>query len=126
MLPTKGEEKCLVIMRNENGGILDMVDEFNKQLGNRRISLGLVILIFSAADLGNVGLTAYIEDLLEAERRLKQRFGREMRVGPLPPLLLAGCGDPQLTRSLYELEGWIKNYYGRDDDFMEDSHALAV
>jgi hypothetical protein len=113
-------------MRIENGGILDLVDEFSKQLGNRRTSPGSVFLIFSASHLGNVGLTAYIDDLLEAERRLKQRFGRETRVGPLPPLLLAGCGDPQLTRSLFELEGWIKNYYGRDDDFMEDSHALAV
>jgi hypothetical protein len=126
MLPTKGEEKCLVIMRIENGGILDLVDEFSKQLGNRRIPPGSVILLFSAAHLGNVGLTAYIEDLLEADKMLKQRYGRETRVGPLPPLLLAGCSDPQLTRSLLELEGWVKNYYGRDDDFLEDSHAMAV
>jgi hypothetical protein len=74
ILPAAGTDKCLVILRIENGSIPDLVDEFLGQFGNRLFPSGSMILIFSAAHLANVGLTAYIQDLLAAESKLQARL----------------------------------------------------
>jgi hypothetical protein len=42
-------------------------------VGNRRLTAGSMILAFSASHLGNVELTAYVEDHMEACRRVKER-----------------------------------------------------
>jgi hypothetical protein len=62
-----------------------------------------MFLLFSASHLANVGTAAYIEDYMAASRRLKDKFGNQTRVGPLPPLMLAGCDNSQLIRSIYEV-----------------------
>jgi hypothetical protein len=112
ILPAAGTEKCLVILRIENGSIPNLVDEFLGQFGNRLFPSGGIILIFSAAHLANVGLVAYIQDLLAAETKLQARLSKETRVQPLPPLLLQGTGDSNLIRDLVSLEAWIKQFYG--------------
>jgi hypothetical protein len=61
------------------------------------------VLLSSPSHLGKVGITAYINDLLWAEKELKARLGRETIVRPLPLLLLPGCNDAALIRDLFNL-----------------------
>jgi hypothetical protein len=126
ILPAAGTEKCMVILRIENGSLHDLADEFLKQFGNRMFPAGGLILLFSATHLANVGLAAYIEDLLSVSNLLVEKLGRETRVRPLPPLLLPGCQDSDLVRDLFYLEGWVQRYFLYDDFHLEESHAAAI
>jgi hypothetical protein len=80
ILPVKGAEQCLKIIRIENGATLDLVDELICLVGNRRIPPGSILMIMSVAHLARVGLSAYVADHLEAAGRIKDRFGKETRV----------------------------------------------
>jgi hypothetical protein len=116
----------MVILRIENGSIPDLVDEFLIQFGNRLFPAGGVILIGSPAHLANVGLSAYVSDLMEAIDKLKSRLGKETRVRHLPLLLLTGTEDRHLIRDLINLAAWIKQYFGYDDYHVEETHAEAL
>jgi hypothetical protein len=126
ILPASGTEKCLVILRIENGSIPDLVDEFITQFGNRLFPAGGIILIGSPAHLANVGLPAYVSDLLEAIEKLQGRLGKETRVRPLPLLLLTGTEDGHLIRDMVNLADWTKQYFGYDDYHVEETHAVAL
>jgi hypothetical protein len=102
LLPVSSTGQCFKIVRIENGALLDLVDELEHLVGNRRIPAGNIVLMFSASHLAKVGLSAYIMDHVEASNRIKSKWGRETRVGALPPLLLAGCPDASLIRGAYE------------------------
>jgi hypothetical protein len=126
ILPANGDELCIKILRIENGGLLELADEFLTTLGNRRFSPGSVILLFSFSHLCNVGLTAYIEDYLAAEKLLIEKLGRETRVAPLPPMLLTGCDNKHGLRLLSEFMGWTADYFYFDECFLEESHKTAA
>jgi hypothetical protein len=126
ILPAKGGEKCLKILRIENGSILDLVDEFLRLLGNHIFPAGSVVLLGSPSHLGKVGLTAYLNDLLWAEKELKARVGRETIVRPLPLLLLPGCSDSALIRDLFDLADWCKYFYTEDQHHLATSHEMAA
>jgi hypothetical protein len=74
VLPVEASEQCFKIFRTENGSISGMVEKLLKDVGNRRIPPGSIVLIGSISHLADVGLSAYIEDLIEAERRIKTSF----------------------------------------------------
>jgi hypothetical protein len=59
-LPVSSSQQCLKILRIENAPLQDLEDEFIKQVGNRRIMPGSLILVLSPAHLANVGISAYI------------------------------------------------------------------
>jgi hypothetical protein len=71
VLPANSNKNCIKILLIENGSLEDLVSEFIRMIGNRRVPPGTTILLFSASHLGAVGTAAYTEDLLEAEKRLK-------------------------------------------------------
>jgi hypothetical protein len=126
ILPVNTMEKCLLILRVENASIPALVEEFLKQLGNRRVPQDSLILIFSASYLGAAGLAAYTEDLVTAAATIRDKLGRDTRVGPLPPMLLPGCTDLGIIRSTFELVKWTDCYYGREDDYLEESMKIAL
>jgi hypothetical protein len=66
ILPASGTDKCMVVLRVENGSIPDLVDEFLTQFGNGLFPASGIIMIGSPAHLANVGLSAYVSDLLDA------------------------------------------------------------
>jgi hypothetical protein len=59
-------------------------EELFKQIGNRRLPPGSVILVFSATHLLNVGLTQYTEDLVTIKNKIQNKYGMETAVQPLP------------------------------------------
>jgi hypothetical protein len=102
------------------------VEEFVKQLGNRRIPQDSIMLLYSASHLGAVGLAAYAEDLVEAAAALRGKLGRDTRIGPLPPMLLAVCQDQAIIRAIHELIKWTYDFYCREDDYLEESTCMAI
>jgi hypothetical protein len=87
ILPADGQARCMQIILVENGSIPDIIDEFQKQLGNRRVPPGSVLLIFSASHLLNVGLAQYAADLVEGIKLIEGKLGKETIVQPLPSSL---------------------------------------
>jgi hypothetical protein len=72
-----------------------------------------------------VGLSAYIGDLIEAEKRIQSSFSRDVKVGLLPPTTLTGLAVPSVVRELFELMTWAVDYYPADVA-LEDSMKLAA
>jgi hypothetical protein len=124
ILPVESSSQCFKIFRIENGSISSMVDKLLKDVGNRRIPPGSIILIGSITHLADVGLSAYIEDMIEAERRIKASFSRDVKVGPLPPTTLTGLAVPSVIRELFEYMTWALDYF--PDVALEDSMQLAA
>jgi hypothetical protein len=125
ILPVSSTEQCFKIIRIENGSLLELTDELLNLVGNRRIPPGSMVLLLSTTHLANVGLSAYIADHLQAARMIQDRFGKETRVAPLPPLLLAGCGDSSVVREVLEFLAWAADYYQEKDCYLEESFELA-
>jgi hypothetical protein len=86
---------------------------------------GSVILMFSAAHLSNVGISSYIEDHVKLSESLVNRHGKEVRVGLLPPVLLAGCPHSTTCKEIFELLACAKAYYNQSDVYMEKSFETA-
>jgi hypothetical protein len=126
VLPATGTEQCIRILRIENGGLIDLARELVAQLGNRRFPPGSIILIFSLTHLANVGLAAYVEDLMGAKQLLQQMLGKETKVMPLPPMCLAGCNDKSVIRSIIELMSWTNKFYANNSYYLEDSFKCAA
>jgi hypothetical protein len=81
-LPVAGQEGCLKIILVENGSIKSLFEELVKQVGNRRLPKGSIVLAFSAAHLTNVGLAQYTADLVEMGEAVKNKYGGETHLGP--------------------------------------------
>jgi hypothetical protein len=126
VLPVSGTEQCLKIVRIENGGLLELTDELLNLVGNRRVPPGSIVLLLSPTHLTKVGLSAYISDHLEAGKRIQSRLGKETRIAPLPPLLLAGCGDKTTVREIFEFLAWAKDYYKDMDCMLEETFEEAT
>jgi hypothetical protein len=109
----------------ENGSIPDIIDEFQKQLGNRRVPPGSVLLIFSASHLLNVGLAQYATDLIEGIKLIMGKFKRETIVQPLPTIFLDGTDNEELIRATMELNEWTVDYFGSTDNFLEEANKTA-
>jgi hypothetical protein len=124
VLPVGGNEGCLKIILVENGNLENMFEELVKQVRNRRIPPGSVVMAFSAAHLANVGLEQYTRDLVSMEEKLKSKYGQETNFQPLPPLLLGGTENKMLIRSLFELSMWVELYYTSDNS-LEKTNMLS-
>jgi hypothetical protein len=127
LLPVSSSQQCLKILRIEGGSLQDLEAEFNKRIGNRRVMPGSLILVLSPAHLSSVGITAYINDFVDMAAALTRRHGREVKVGPLPPVLLAGCHHSTVVRELFEFMAWASSYYADCDFFLEQpSRQLRI
>jgi hypothetical protein len=123
-LPTDGQHDCYKIIIVENCSLEDGTVEFLKRLGNRRVPKGTVILMFSAAHLVNVGLSQYIQDFLEASKKICSTTGRETICLPLPAFIMGGTDNMELIRAAYELTGWALDFYQDRDNNIADSYSM--
>jgi hypothetical protein len=123
-LPTDGQHDCFKIIIVENCSLEDGSAEFLKRLGNRRVPKGTVILMFSGAHLANVGLAQYIQDFLEASKKICNATGKETICLPLPAFILGGTDNTELIRAAYELTGWALDFYQDRDNNIADSYSM--
>ena len=87
------------------------------------LASGSIILIFSASHLASVGLTAYIEDLVAANRRIFGVLGSGIYFTWAPPLLLSGTCNSDLIISISALTAWISTAVGEESTLSAASKA---
>ena len=109
LLPSSSGQKCIRIIRLEHGSLFDLCSTLLDILGDNKLSLGSIVMLFSATHLSRVGLTAYIEDLVTAKRRLTANLGEETYVTAAPPLLMGGTASCELVKNIFALTGWVTN-----------------
>jgi hypothetical protein len=105
--PPRIDRNCVKIIRSEGEDLLQMTSNFLLKYGSA-IGNNDVILIGSANQLLKEGLTGYVSSILDTMDRLcvGPRFG--CTILPAPFILLGGCDDPQLVRSIMDFHAWIR------------------
>jgi hypothetical protein len=63
--------------------------------------------------------------MIDAEKKLKSLYTREIKVSPLPPATLTGINTPGLVREIFEFYTWALDYYPADY-LLEDSIKVPV
>jgi hypothetical protein len=124
VLPVNGPGGCLKIILVESGSLDALFEELVKQVGNRRIPPGTLIMAFSASHLANVGICQYTRDLVSMSGKIATKYGAETVFQPLPPLLLGGTDSKPLIRSILELIAWSNSYF-EGDNYLEKSQLMA-
>jgi hypothetical protein len=125
-LPVSSNMQWLKIIRIENGSIQDLVNTFISMVGQRKLPGASIVLLLSVCHLSNVGLEGYVADHLAAEQRIWSSFGKETKIGLLPPLLLAGSSSPATIRALHELLAWSEDFYQGADSYLDEAFAAAA
>ena len=83
--------------------------------------------MFSASHLANVGISAYIEDLAAAKKRITGGLGRDIYFSSAPPMLLSGTGNSELITNITALVDWVSNRVPEEVNFISSSRvALDV
>jgi hypothetical protein len=78
ILPVSSVDQCIKVLRIENGSVPALVEYLLGFVGNRRMPPGSIIMIGSVAHLADVGISAYISDIIEATTQLRSALGREV------------------------------------------------
>jgi hypothetical protein len=125
LLPVHTSQQCLKILRIESASLQDLEEEFNRGIGNRRIMPSSLILVLSPAHLSNVGLAAYIHNFTNMSSSQVRRPDRDVKVGPLPPFMLAGCHHRTVVHKVFEFIAWANSYYEHCDFYMEAMFEAA-
>ena len=108
LLPSSSANSCIRIIRLEFGSMHELVSILLELLEGRKLSPGSIIMIFSLSHIANVGVAAYIEDLVACRKRLVGALGGDIYVTAAPPLLLPGVALPAAIRDISSLHDWIE------------------
>ncbi len=102
-----GGADCAAIIQIENsspheisGAFLDLVRGFD-------VPVGTVVVTSSASHLGRVGTAAYAGDVVKATLRIREVYGKNVRVVHGFPLIQGGLMDESTVRGLREIELWL-------------------
>ena len=109
LLPRNSGPECIRIIHLEYGSLFDPCTTLFELMEDCRLSHGSIVLFFSASHLSRVGLTAYIEDLVIAKRRLSSTLGEDLYITATPPLLMGGTANSEMVKNIFALTGWVTN-----------------
>ena len=123
LLPSSSDKNCLRIIRLEFGSLHELATILLELMEGRTLTRGSVVLLFSVTHLANVGLAAYIEDLVEAKKRILGALGRD--ISSAPPMLLAGTGNKELISNIFALEEWV-SYGVTEEIYFYNSSRVAL
>ena len=107
LLPSSSELNCMRFVRLEFGGLHQLVSILLDLLEGRKLCPGSLILLFSVTHIAQVGIAGYIEDLVSARKRLKEKLGDSIYVSAAPLLLLCGLDREESIRDIFDLQEWI-------------------
>ena len=125
LLPSSSDKNCLRIIRLEFGSLYDLATILLELMEGRTLTRGSVVLLFSATHLANVGLAAYIEDLVEAKKRILGALRRDIYISSAPPMLLAGTENKELISNIFALEEWV-SYGVTEEIYFYNSSRVAL
>ena len=123
LLPSSSDKNCLRIIRLEFGSLHELATILLELMEGWTLTRGSVVLLFSATHLANVGLAAYIEDLVEAKKRILGALGRDIYISSAPPMLLAGTGNKELISNIFALEEWVSYGVTEEINFYSSSRV---
>ena len=89
LLPSCNDLGCIRIIRIEFGSLADLVSILLEQLDSQKLAPSSIILLFSMSHIAQVGVAAYIEDLVAAKIRLRAVLGADIYVSTAPPCCCA-------------------------------------
>jgi hypothetical protein len=109
VLPTGGGEgvDCPAIILIENARPHELASAFLDLVRGFDVPLGTVVVISSASHLGRSGTAAYAGDIIAAMGRIREAYGRSVRVVHGFPLIGGGLVDDSTVRGLREIEYWL-------------------
>jgi len=105
VLPSS-ENRCLSIIRLDQGGIDELIDLFLKIARQTTVPAGTVVLFGSLISLSKVGLQSYAAACVNGKRRLSGGI-KGIEAVPFVPPPLGGCNDPELIRNIVDTCVWL-------------------
>ncbi len=71
------------------------------------VPIGTVVVLSSVSHLGRSGTAAYAGDIVAAMSRIREVYGRNVRVVHGFPVIGGGLVDDTTIRGLWEIELWL-------------------
>ena len=110
--------ECLRVVRVESGSLREITLALADSIVKEKMVTGTVICIGSISHLASVGTAQYCMDWVRSRWWLKERFGKDVVVAPLPPVPVAGLRGSSIIRALVETSHWFTA--------LEDTEALVM
>ncbi len=114
-VPVQDGGRCLAIARIEDGSLSELADLFLRKVKTDWLPAETIVLLASASHLAKVGTVAYAEEYVKTKHKLESELPDGWIVLHAPVILLAGCVDPPLIRSLYNICQWLVQIEGKHD-----------
>jgi len=122
--PNTDKEKCVVIIRIEGGGLLELTDTFSDVFGRSGLPEGSVLLLGSLTHLHRFGVSHYARDWTEMVMSMSRSWP-SVRLGPLIPLIREDVPGG-VARELTELASWFGRMYTGNIQGMAASWNMLV
>jgi hypothetical protein len=124
ILPVCSRQQCVKIIRLESGMLQELAEGLVRTLSGRQIAAGSSVLMTSATNMAAAGTAGYAEDLLAAIKFLRRSIGDHLIYGPLPNILLNGCGDWSTIRTSVEVAMWAMLAFKDSPALLQNSYRL--
>ena len=125
-LPSMDNQKCVVSIRVENGGMRELFSKLLEATRGMKPATGKVILVYSISNLAAVGTAAYIDNLAAMRRFIKKARGEGVLVGALPRLTNFTITNPSVGRQLLDVCHWMMGQDARDKCALLESTRTAL
>ena len=107
-----GVQKCMLVIRAEDGLLSDLESIFKDVFRNYCrpegvLPAGSVILIGSASHVSLLGLSPYAEDYVRVNNNIIAACGNGVTVCPLVMVPLSGIKNTRTIEQLADLDSWI-------------------
>jgi hypothetical protein len=124
VLPVKGEQQCVKIVRLEGGTLQELAEGLVRTLSGRQVAAGSAVLLTSLANMAAAGTNGYAEDLVAAIKYLKSHLGDHIIYGPLPNIMLNGCSNGSIIRTTLEVAYWSMHVFKDSPALLQNSFRL--
>jgi hypothetical protein len=124
VLPVKGDQQCVKIVRLEGGTLQELSEDLARTLSGRQVAAGSAVLLTSLANMAAAGTNGYTEDLVAAIKYLKSHLGDHIIYGPLPNIMLNNCSDGSIIRSSLEVAYWSMHAFKDSPALLQNSFRL--
>ena len=125
VLPTT-DGKCIRIIRVENGSLVELAETFLKTVSGWSVGVGSVVILSSVTRLAQIGLAGYAAEMVRATKLILASMAGGVTVKAGPAVLLDGCNDPSLLRSLFELDTWLSNLNDNKERFLGETMRIVL
>jgi hypothetical protein len=124
VLPVKSGQECVKIIRLEGGMLQELSEGLVRILSGRQVAASSAVLLTSATNMAAAGTAGYAEDMVAAIKLLRRSLGDHIIYGPLPNLLINGCGDWSVIKTSLEIGWWAMMAFKNSPALLQNSYRL--